>query len=90
MLIPPSLGILFRFHSRQCRDATHDILERLLVLLGWICRSLPFNILPIVPLNLKSGQNDTRVEAVDILVGIGRQAFQGANDIEKLVDILTG
>lgn len=75
-LVPQSLGILLRFHPRQCHDTVHDILERLLVLLGRITRRLgALDFLPVVPLNLKCGQDDARVEAVDVLVGVCGQAF---------------
>ena len=88
-LMPESLGVLLRFHPRQRHDTVHDILERLLVLLGRITRRLgALNFLPVVPLNLKCGQDDARVEAVDILVGVCGQAFQGADYREKLVDVV--
>ena len=84
-----SLGILPRLHSRQRHDTIHHILECLLVLFGRVSRSLgALNFLSIVPLNLKRRQDDARVEAVDVLVGVCRQAFQGADYRKKFIDVV--
>lgn len=70
------LGILLRLHPRQRHNTIHHILERLLVLFGRVSRGLrTLNFLSVVPLNLECRQDDTRVEAVDVLVGVCRQAF---------------
>ena len=74
IFIPQSL--VLRLQSRQRRDTIHHILKGLLVLLGRISRSLSaLDFLSIIPLNLKGRQDDTRVEAVDVLIGVRRQAF---------------
>ena len=71
-----NLPILLRLHSHQCHDTIHHVLERLLVFLSRIRRSLgALHFLSVVPLNLKGRQNDTRVEAVNVLVGVCGQAF---------------
>ena len=70
------LGILLRFHSCQAHDTIHHLLESLLVLRGRVSRCLSaLDFLSIIPLNLERRQDDTRVEAVDVLVGICGQAF---------------
>ena len=79
VLSPPysqRLGILLRFHSRQAHDTIHHVLESLLVLRGRVSRCLSaLDFLSIIPLNLERRQDDTRVEAVDVLVGVCGQAF---------------
>ena len=71
-----SLGILLRFHPCQRHDTIHHVLESLFVLIGRVSRSFgALNLLSVIPLNLECRQDDTRVEAVDVLIGVCRQAF---------------
>ena len=84
-------GIFLRLHPRQRHDTVHHILERLLVLIRRVSGSLgALDLLSVVPLDLKRRQNDARVEAVDVLARIRGQAFQGADDCEKLIDVVAG
>ena len=71
-----NLSILHRLHSSQRCDAIHHILESLLVLLCRVRSSFgALDFLSVIPLNLEGRQDDTGVEAVDVLAGVCRQTF---------------
>ena len=80
---------LLRLLPRQRLNTIYHILERLLILLGRIRRSLrALDFRPIIPLHFKRRQDDTGIKAIDIFIRVAGEPLQLSNEREELVDVI--
>lgn len=92
-ILPPNLQTtlrspLLRLQPRQRLNTLHHIPKHLLILPRRITLRLrPLNLLPIIPLHLKSSHIQPRIQPINVFIRIARQPCQRTDQIHEFVAV---